>query len=555
MTLQKNNWWKEAVIYQIYPRSFKDDNNDGIGDLKGITSKVEYLKNLGIDIVWLSPHFKSPNVDNGYDIADYCAIMSDFGTMEDFDEMLNKLHQNGIKLIIDLVVNHSSSEHEWFKQALENKDSSYRNYYIWQKEIPNNWISFFSGSAWELDEKSNEYYLHLFDKKQPDLNWENPQLRDEVYNLMKFWLDKGVDGFRMDVISLIAKPTNFQSFPNDRTNDLTFYASNPKVHEYLQEMNKAVLSPYNCVTVGEAFGVSAEESLKYVGDDRGELNMIYHFDHAVPRDENCFINPAKEFSLLELKQIFNKWDKALENDGWNTIYFGNHDNPRVLSRFGNITNFREASAKMLATVLLTLRGTPFIYQGDEIGMSNAIFNHINEFNDVQVHNAYNALVVNKNEEEQIFIDACNKIARDHARTPMQWNHQTNAGFTNAAKPWLKVNENYTSVNVEFQEKNDTSILNYYKTLIKIRKQHKVFIYGKYTDLTLDNNNVWAYTRIFENQKALVLHNFTAHPQQINLLDSYSSKQLILSNYDEVMFHTAENVYDLKPYQSIIYLYQ
>ena len=544
------SWWKEAVVYQIYPRSFKDSNADGIGDLKGITSKLDYLQNLGIDVIWLSPHFKSPNVDNGYDIADYQDIMEDFGTMEDFDEMLGAIHQRGMKLIIDLVVNHSSDEHFWFQEARKSKDNPYRDYYIWKPEIPNDWISFFSGSAWDLDEITQEYYLHLFVKKQPDLNWDNPKLRQEIYKMMRFWLDKGVNGFRMDVISLISKDPDFPNFPANRFGDLSFYANGPKVHEYLQEMNREVLSKYDCMTVGEAFGVSETQANLYLGQNRAELNMIYHFDHAVPRDEACFVNPKPEFSLVELKNIFAKWDVALVNDGWNTVYFGNHDNPRMLSRFGNTGIFRKESAKMLATVLLTLRGTPYLYQGDEIGMSNANFTNIAEYNDVQVLNAHKALVETQKYEESVFLEACNKIARDHARTPMQWSAEVNAGFSEGEKTWLKVNENYQTINVEAQESKGGSILNYYKKLIQLRKNTPALIYGNYTDLRPDCNKIWLYTRILGDEKVLIMNNFTNETQSFSLDFSVMNLTLLLSNIavdDKIEFI-------VKPYESRIYMF-
>ena len=550
----QKSWWKEAVVYQIYPRSFKDDNDDGIGDLKGITSKLDYLQSLGIDVIWLSPHFKSPNVDNGYDISDYQAIMEDFGSMDDFDEMLRQIHNRGMKLIIDLVVNHSSDEHIWFQEALKGKDNPYRDYYIWKdeaKEKPNDWISFFSGSAWELEPFSAQYYLHLFVKKQPDLNWENPKLRQEIYKMMRFWLDKGVNGFRMDVISLISKDPSFPNFPETRFGDLSFYANGPKVHEYLQEMNSEVLSKYDCMTVGEAFGVNAELANLYVGSERKELHMIYHFDHAVPRDEICFVHPKPEFTLSQLKDIFRKWNKALEYDGWNTLYFGNHDNPRMLSRFGNTGEFRNESAKMLATILLTLRGTPYLFQGDEIGMSNANFKSISEFNDVQVLNAYETLILNGTHSEDNFLKASNKIARDHARTPMQWNNSKNAGFSNFNKTWLKVNDNYTEVNVANQELDNHSVLNFYKKLIALRKNTPALIYGSYIDLRPKCENIWLYERNFEQVKLLIMNNFTSQEQTFEIDEQYSKRELLIKNYTNTE-EESKTHFSLKPYESRIY---
>ncbi len=524
------NWWKEAVVYQIYPRSFKDSNGDGIGDLKGITTKLSYLKDLGVDVIWLSPHFQSPNADNGYDISDYESIMEDFGSMEDFDDMLAEVHRQGMKLIIDLVVNHSSDEHRWFQESRTSTQNPYRDYYIWKKEIPNDWVSFFSGNAWEFDPLTKEYYLHLFVKKQPDLNWENPKLRQEIYKMMKFWLDKGVNGFRMDVISLISKDQSFPHFPPGRFGDLTYYANGPRVHEFLQEMHQEVLSKYDCMTVGEAFGVSAEQAVLYTGKDRHELNTIYHFDHAVNRSEACFLQPAPEFSLPQLKSIFNKWDEAVSELGWNSIYWGNHDNPRVVSRFGNTEKYHREAAKMLATVLLTLRGTAYIYQGDEIGMTNAHFSSIEEFNDVQVLNAYRALLVEEKGIEMDFLSACNQIARDHARTPMQWDDTTNAGFSDATKTWLKVNENFSKINVK-QQLNDTgSILNYYKRLIQLRKKTPTLVYGSYTDLLPDNEVIWAYSRKLDGVELLIFCNFSPYIQQLPL--AYSDGSVLISNYEQ-----------------------
>ncbi len=545
-------WWKEAVVYQIYPRSFKDSNADGIGDLKGINSKLDYLKDLGVDVIWLSPHFKSPNADNGYDIADYEAIMDEFGTMQDFDEMLAGIHQRGMKLIIDLVVNHSSDEHRWFQQARLSKDNPYRDYYVWKSQIPNDWISFFSGSAWDLDELTNEYYLHLFLKKQPDLNWENPKLRQEVYKMMRFWLDKGIDGFRMDVISVISKDQTFPDFPEGQFGDLAYYANGPRIHEYLQEMNHAVLSHYDCMTVGEAFGVSADQAALYTAQDRHELNTIYHFDHAVNRAENCFLNPDPEFKLNELKAIFKKWDKVISEGGWNSIYWGNHDNPRVVSRFGDSQKHHRESAKMLATVLMTLRGTAYIYQGDELGMTNCDFSSIDEYNDVQVLNAYKALVPNEEKSiTQKFLKVCNQIARDHARTPMQWNDEPMAGFTDSTKSWLKINPNYKKINAEKQIEDENSILNYYKSIIKIRKQNPILVYGEYLDLRPRCNKIWLYVRQDEDGKYLIMNNFTAQKQDFEVKLKFNQKELLIANY-AIKNDKSNQKFALKPFESRIY---
>ncbi len=544
------SWWKEAIVYQVYPRSFKDSNADGIGDLKGVISKLDYLKHLGIDIIWISPCFKSPNVDNGYDISDYEAIMEEFGTMDDFDLLLIEAHNRGLRLIIDLVVNHSSDQHHWFQEALKSKDNPYRDYYIW-KDKPNNWISFFSGTAWTFDELTKQYYFHLFVKQQPDLNWENPRLRQEIYKMMQFWLDKGVDGFRMDVISLISKDTSFPDFPEGRYGDLSYYANGPGVHTFLLEMNHEVLSKYDCMTVGEAFGVSAVQAQDYVGQNRKELNMIYHFDHAVPRDEICFVNPKNEFKLSELKQIFQKWDNALKNDGWNTVYFGNHDNPRMLSRFGEATKYHAESAKMLATVLLTLRGTPYLYQGDELGMTNCAFQDIGEFDDVQVLNAYKSLVEDGKYSDEQFLAASNRIARDHARTPMQWDESQNAGFSEAENTWIKVNSNYKSINAKTQLNDPDSIFIYYKTLINIRKQTCALVEGEYIDLRPRCNRIWAYFRKTETQLCLIVCNFTSKKQQFSLNLKQSGSKLLASNYvvDTSIF---DSILTFRPFESRVY---
>lgn len=553
---QARKWWKEAVVYQIYPRSFKDANGDGIGDLQGIISQLDYLKALGIDVIWLSPFYQSPNADNGYDISDYRAIMSDFGTMADFEELLYQVHQRGLKMVVDLVVNHSSDEHFWFREALKGKDNPYRDYYIWRParrggRLPNDWLSFFSGSAWELDEASNEYYLHLFAKKQPDLNWENPQLRAEIHEIMRFWLDKGVDGFRMDVVAFFSKNQKFPKYPKDHFGDFSEYANGPRIHEFLQEMNQEVLSKYDIMTVGEAFGVGVEQALDYVSEHRNELQMIFHFDHAVPRTEQHFINPAPELKLTELKAIFRKWDTALSNDGWNSIYWGNHDSPRVLSRFGNTSKYEQESAKMLATILLTLRGTAYIYQGDEIGMSNCYFGNIDEFDDIQVKNAYQIQVLEKGENAQKFIRVSNKIARDHARTPMQWSAQLHAGFSESKSTWLKVNPNYQRINVQAQQNDPNSIWHYYRALIQLRKQHLGLVYGTYRDLRPNCNKIYAYKRLWEHRQYLILNNWTNQEQTFSVKYKGSQLILLLSNYNNTAIYQSKE-FTLKPYESRIY---
>ncbi|WP_240699523.1 alpha-amylase family glycosyl hydrolase [Spirosoma sordidisoli] len=757
--------YKDKVIYQIYPRSFADANGDGIGDLRGITRKLDYLVDLGVDILWISPVFQSPNADNGYDISDYEAIMPEFGTMADFDELLAQAHNRGLKIVLDLVVNHSSDEHRWFQESRKSKDNPYRDYYIWRPAgMINNWQSFFSGSVWTYDAATDEYYLHLFAEKQPDLNWENPALRQAIYRMMRFWLDKGVDGFRMDVIPFLSKDPLFPDYPAGRFGDLTIHANGPRIHEFLQEMHREVLAHYpDVITIGEGFGVSAEQANLYVGEARQELNMIYHFDHAVPREEYRFLDPAPEFTLPQLKAVFAKWNVALASGpdapGWQNIYFGNHDNPRCLSRFGNVDRYHYESATMLATVLLTQRGTPSIYQGDEIGMTNCPFDSIDEYDDIQVKNAWQALVepgkgglvaggpdsdelkssasmptrvidrpdqdlaggggtsaklaeksgeptpyepcvepafmpgqdssasmptrvmdrpdqdlagsaaseelVEKSDasssydpcvapalmpgqdssasmptrvmdrpspdlaggggtsadlvekpDESSSYDSCvepafmpgqdssasmptrvmdrpdqdlaggsgtsadlvekpdasssydpcvapafmpgqhsdqasragrflataNRIARDHARTPMQWSGAANAGFTEGEQTWLKVNPNYKTINVANQARQDRSVLTYYRQLLRLRKQTPALHTGSYQDWLPEHPTVWVYERRLGDEVRVVWANFSDQPVAI---DRPSPGPVILSNYPD----TADV---LRPFEARLY---
>ena len=541
-----HHWWKEAVIYQIYPRSFKDSNADGIGDLQGIISKLDYLQLLGVDVLWLSPVFASPNTDNGYDISDYQAIMTEFGSMADFDELLAEAHSRGLKVILDLVVNHSSDEHRWFEEARKSTQNQYRDYYIWRYE-PNNWQSFFSGSAWELSAETGQYYLHLFAKKQPDLNWESPALRQEIYTMMHFWLGKGVDGFRMDVIPFLSKDPLFPDYPAGRFGDLTIHANGPRIHEFLQEMNHQVLAHYDCLTVGEGFGVAAHQANLYVGHNRQELNMIYHFDHAVPREEACFGKPAPEFTLPELKTIFARWDAAVGHSGWQNTYFGNHDNPRVLSRFGGSGSHQVAAAKMLATVLLTQRGTPSIYQGDELGMTNCGFENVSEFDDIQVKNAHKSLVMGGSVREVDFLKAANQIARDHARTPMQWSAHVHAGFTDGHQTWLKVNPNHATINAEDQLSDPDSVFHYYRQLLQIRKKTPALIYGTYQDLLPQHPQVWAYVRQYEGRSVWVFCNFAETEVAVDLM--IERPRVIFGNNDSI--NVKNNKLTLSPFEAQI----
>ena len=475
-SIQKT-WWKETFIYQIYPRSFKDSNGDGIGDLKGITQSLDYLKALGVETVWLSPIYKSPNDDNGYDVSDYCDIMDDFGTMADFDEMLAEMKKRDLKLVLDLVFNHSSDEHPWFVEARKSKDNPYRDYYIWKEgkdgNPPNNWVSFFEGSAWEYNSATEDYYLHLFTKKQPDLNWENPKVRQELYKAMRFWLDKGVNGFRLDVIPLISKEPGYPDIEYGDAPDQNMhqmYANGPRLQEFLNEMYQEVLKHYDCYTVGEGIGVFPQHAHLYINPDKPALDTVYYFDHMFI-DRNLLDGRPQAFNLPKMKQVLMDWDKALKGKGWNTFYLGNHDQPRSVSRYGNDQEYREVSAKMLATMLFTLKALPFIYQGDELGMTNTPFYSPQEFDDVQARNQYQVHQENGGSDED-YLTIQNQISRDHARTPFLWDTSENAGFT-TSKPWLKVNPNYTSINAESAQEDQNSVWNYYCELIVLRKRHEV----------------------------------------------------------------------------------
>jgi len=526
-------WWKEAVVYQIYPRSFKDSNADGIGDLNGILEKLDYIKSLGVDIIWLCPIYQSPNDDNGYDISNYYEIMTEFGTMLHFDALLEGVHARQMKLIMDLVPNHSSDEHHWFKESSKSKENPYRDYYYWRKGKnnlpPNNWPSFFGGSAWEYNAETEEYYLHLFSKKQPDLNWENPELRKEIYKIIEFWFKKGIDGFRMDVISAISKDLEFpdvdlSNFINIINNQ---YSNGPRVHEFLKEMNQNVLSKYDIMTVGEGPGINLNNCLDYVGNDRNELNMVFHFDHMfLGHGANGKYEPTP-WSLIEFKNIFSLWDEKLKNKGWGSIFLGNHDFARIVSRFGNDNNYRIESSKLLATLLLSLRGTSFIYQGEEIGMTNVSFDTIEDYRDLEALNAWQEAAANGKDMGK-FLNGVHQQGRDNARTPMQWRNTINAGFS-TAEPWIKVNPNYTEINVYKQENDPLSILNFYRSMIKFRKNNPTLIYGEYKCLYPEDLNLYAFERWDSNSTYLILLNFS----EANILfegDISSSYQLVINNY-------------------------
>ena len=541
----EKKWWKEAVVYQVYPRSFKDSDGDGVGDLKGIISKLDYIKSLGVDVVWLNPIFASPNDDNGYDISDYRGIMKEFGTLQDFDAMLKGMHQRGIKLVIDLVVNHSSDEHDWFKQSRSSRTSPYRNYYHWwnaERGKPSPRYSLFdvNHDAWKYDSLTNAYYLHYFSRKQPDLNWENPKLRSEVYDIMKYWVNKGIDGFRMDAFQFASKDTTFPTFPVGYEKDFVkYYAMVPPIHEYLQEMNREVYSKYNIMSVAEGAGNSFKDAHDLVDADRNELNMAYAFD-------GVDIAKPGGYSLLHFKEVFSKWDSAFAKQGWLSIFLANHDQARMVSRFGNDSPaFRDLSSKMLSTFILTMRGTPYYYNGDELGMNNIRFNKIEDYRDVPTLNEYQHQK-NIGGNLKDFIEDLKFTCRDNGRTPFQWNSNTNAGFS-SGQPWLAVNPNYKTLNAAAQEKDKNSCLNYFRKAVQLRKNNKALVYGKYTLLDKKNKNIYAYTRELDGKKFLIALNFTKEPAAFNTGINMTKAKLLLNNY-----FTPSTGLKLKPYEAVVY---
>lgn len=557
--MKNKRWWKEAVVYQVYPRSFNDSNGDGIGDLRGLINKVDYLDKLGIDVVWLNPVYESPNDDNGYDISDYQSIMDEFGTMADWEELLEVLHQRGIKLIMDLVVNHTSDEHQWFVEAKKSKDNPYRDYYIWRPgqddEPPNNWRSIFSGSAWDYDQQTEEYYLHLFSSKQPDLNWKNPEVREEIYEMMTWWLDKGIDGFRMDVINLISKveglPDGDELGADGYASGAEYFINGPRVHEYLQEMNQEVLSKYDIMTVGETPGVNPEQALQYVGQDRNELDMVFQFELMdIDSGPNGKWDIA-DWKLTEFKAIMSKWQNKLQDQGWNSLFLSNHDQPRPVSRFGDDEEYRVESAKMLATMNHTLQGTPYIYQGEEIGMTNVAFDSIDEYKDIEILNMYQEQVVEGDADQEEVMEAIYAKGRDNARTPLQWNDSQNAGFT-TGEPWIKVNPNYKEINVADALANQNSIFYYYQQLIELRKENPIFVYGSYQLLLEDDEEIYAYTRELDDEKLLIILNFSDQEPMFRLPDkiNYTERELLINNY-EVKNQAIKEV-SLRPYEARVY---
>jgi oligo-1,6-glucosidase len=542
-------WWKEAVVYQIYPRSFKDSDGDGVGDLKGIISKLDYIKSLHIDVVWLNPIYSSPNDDNGYDISDYRNIMRDFGTMEDFNLMLSEMHKRNIKLVMDLVVNHSSDEHEFFKQSRSSRNNPYRNYYHWwnaERGKPNPRFSFFdiNNDAWLYDSLTNAYYLHYFSRKQPDLNWENPAVRKEVQNIMNFWLSKGIDGFRMDAFQFVAKDTSFPRFPEGYEKQIIkYYGMGPHIHDYLQEMNRNVISKYNIMTVAEGAGSTFEDAHALVDPERRELNMVYHF-------EGMDIgNDPKGYSLLDFKKVYTRWDSAFAKKGWLSIFLANHDVPRMVSKFGNDDpRFRAASSKMLTTFIMSMRGTPYYYNGDEIGMINIKFDRIEDYKDIATINRYNA-IKKAGGDLEAFIKSQQFISRDNSRTPFQWNDSRNAGFTTGT-PWIKVNPDYKEINVALQENDPNSVLNYFRKIVMLRKQNPVLVYGKYELVDKENKEVYAYTRTLEKKKVLVVLNFSKETSSFNIpLKAGKPGQVLINNLAEINI-TGHSI-NLEPYQAVI----
>ncbi len=549
-------WWKEAIVYQIYPRSFKDSDGDGVGDLKGIISKLDYIKSLGVNAVWLNPIYSSPNDDNGYDVSDYRGIMKDFGTMEDFNALLKGMHERNIKLVMDIVVNHSSDEHEWFRQSRSSRTSPYRDYYHWwnaERGKPYHRYSWFdvNHEAWKYDSLTNAYYLHYFSKKQPDLNWENPKLRQEIYDMMKFWAEKGVDGFRLDAFQFAAKDTSFPKMPDDL--DIHFekyYGMGKGLHDYLKEMNAQVFSKYNVMSVAEGAGQTLQDAHDLVDAERNELGMAYAFDGV-----NLAKMPAtpggEAYSVLKFKETFTKWDSAFAEKGWLAIFLSNHDQARVVSRFGNDKpEFRELSSKMLNTFLLSMRGTPYIYNGDELAMSNAGFDKIEDYKDMATLNEYQ-FQKNKDADTSNFMESVKFGCRDNGRTPFQWDSSANAGFT-IGIPWLKINPNYKSINVSAQEKDNNSCLNYFRKMTKLRKENPVLVYGKYSLLDKSNPDVYAYTRQLNGETFFIVLNFTKKTVDFSF-DEYKSvnKSLMISNYDNAD-KIAPSLIKLQPYQAIIY---
>ncbi|SFK40959.1 trehalose-6-phosphate hydrolase [Halobacillus dabanensis] len=553
-------WWKKAVVYQIYPKSFNDTTGNGVGDIQGIIEKLDYLKKLGVDVLWLTPMYKSPQNDNGYDISDYFDIHEEYGTMEDFERLLQETHDRGMKLIMDIVVNHTSTEHHWFQESKKSKDNPYRDYYIWRKPVngeePTNWQSKFGGNAWEYDKETGQYYLHLFDVTQADLNWENEQMREEIYEMMRFWAERGVDGFRLDVINLISKD---QEFPNDDGSvapgdGRKFYTDGPRVHEFMQEMNREVFEPYDLMTVGEMSSTTIEHCIKYTAPERNELSMTFSFHHLKVDYPNGEKWTVADFDFQELKQILSKWqDEMNKGNGWNALFWCNHDQPRVLSRFGDDEKYPEKSGKMLATTIHMMQGTPYIYQGEEFGMTNPKFESIERYRDVESLNMYEEFKAKGVREERI-MDILKQKSRDNSRTPVQWNTEKNAGFTSGT-PWISVADNYRDINAEVVLDKKDSIFNHYQKLIELRKSHDIITHGDYLLLRPEHDRVFAYLREWNGEKLLVVNNFYgeetnfAIPAEVPL---DGEAEILLSNYEDST--TDYRNISLRPYESVVYYF-
>lgn len=556
-------WWKEGVVYQIYPRSYKDSTGNGVGDLRGIIEKLDYIQSLGVTIIWLNPIYTSPNDDNGYDISDYKNIMSEFGTMSDFDDLLWGLHRRGIRLIMDLVVNHSSDEHNWFIHSKESKNNPYRDYYIWKDPKydktgtimpPNNWGSVFGGPAWKYDDTTNQYFLHIFSKKQPDLNWDNQVLRNEIFSMMNWWFDKGIDGFRMDVINMISKYPDFPDYNNNIAwLDNKTFMNGPNLHTYLKEMYEKSLKKYDVMTVGECFGLPLDEGKKMAGEDAHELSMVFQMEHVDLGSGPYGKWDIVPWKLTSLKDIFNKWYVAMEEcNGWNSIFLMNHDQPRSVSKFGNDKKYRVESAKMLATMKLTLKGTPYMYQGEEIAMTNIAIDTISDYKDLEILNHYKE-AIERGEKHEKLLSAYNYKGRDNARTPMQWNAEENAGFTTGT-PWLKVNPNHKEINVINAENDANSVLHYYRTMIALRNVNQALIYGTFEIFDYSNEKIFAYFRKLENNAFFIMLNFTENKVRFTLPDSiaHSKVTVIISNYPKPQTLQTDSEYELQAYEAIVF---
>ena len=548
---QERNWWKEGVIYQIYPRSFKDTSGNGVGDLQGIIQKLDYIESLGVTMVWLNPIYESPNDDNGYDISDYRAIMKEFGTMADFDELLQGLHKRNIKLVMDVVVNHSSDEHEWFQQSRSSRDNPYRDYYHWwpaEKGKPNHRWSFFdeNSDAWKYDKQTDAYYLHYFSQKQPDLNWENPKVRQEVYDIMKFWADKGVDGFRLDAFQYVSKDITFPPFPEgydiNIPNVIKYHGMGPHIHTYLKEMYEQVLSKYDVFAVSEGVGSTLEDAHNLVDEDRKELQMAYHFE------ATDMVTTLEKCTLAQFKESFTKWDTSFAEKGWISIYLSNHDQSRFVNRYGSDKPaFKDYSAKMLNTFILSMRGTPYTYYGDELGMTNIGFTNIDQYNDIAAINGYKK-AASDGEDLDLYLKKLNLLSRDNGRTPMQWDDNENAGFSSET-PWLPVHENHTTVNVVNQQNDHNSVLNHFRKMVALRKDNLLLVYGKYEIIQENHPTIYAYGRTLDDEQMKILLNFSESTSKINLSNLVQIKEVLINNYDE--FLVDKNTITLQPYQAVV----